>query len=137
MTTHHRAMHSPKEMHLCSPSLPRSESVSGGVRALPSLVQSELACSGCVCRKKRAVLTNDLGTSGGGVGVSAEDELAVHYKHYLLLITVTHSEPPLRRNHFMVLRSRKESQREKTSKPRIQHGTCCQDPQLSSAGSSA
>lgn len=23
----------------------------------------------------------DLGMSGGGVGVSAEDELAVHYKH--------------------------------------------------------
>lgn len=34
---------------------------------------------------------------GGGVGVTAEDELAMHYKHYLLLITVTHSDSPLRK----------------------------------------
>lgn len=64
VTTHHRAMHSPEEMHLCSPSLPRSESVSGGVRALPSLAQSELACSGCVCRKKGAWPGNEWWRSG-------------------------------------------------------------------------
>lgn len=33
------------------------------------------------------------------MGVTAEDELAMRYKHYLLLITVTHSDPPLRKNH--------------------------------------
>lgn len=67
--------------------------------------------------------------SGGGVGVTAEDELAVHFKHYLLLVTVTHSDPSLRRNHFTVLGIWKESQREKASKQRILHQTCCQDPQ--------
>jgi len=63
--------------------------------------------------------------SGGGVGVIAEDELAMHYKHYLLLVTVTHSDPPLRRNHFTVFRIWKKSQREKASKPRVQYQTCC------------
>lgn len=57
--------------------------------------------------------------SGVGVGVIAEDELAMHYKHYLCLVTVTHSDLPLRRNHSTALRIWKESQREKASKPRI------------------
>lgn len=34
-----------------------------------------------------------------------------------------------------ILKTQKESQREKTSKPMIQHGTCCQDPQPPSARS--
>lgn len=38
--------------------------------------------------------------SDGGVGVTAEDELALYYKLCLLLLPVTHSDPPLRRNHF-------------------------------------